>query len=203
MDYLSARSSFLRGLFAGANPIDLVNGKMPSIESMQEGGFSVRKEPLPFDVPANRLPRLLPSSPTHPVLFLPVPDPTSFHLLVHWMYFGHTNYIEECLNGGIVQLAGIRRNVEYLGLPDDVIGRFLRRWERGWRKYHLPPSPPYDDESASSEEDEDEYSFSCPSEDDMDMDMNMDLEESQRGRTTAARHVLHSSELETDRARSA
>ena len=60
------------------------------------GWFSVRKEPLPFDVPVNRLPRLfyLPL-PRTPVLFLPVPDPTSFHLLVHWMYFGHTNYIRK------------------------------------------------------------------------------------------------------------
>jgi len=207
VDYLCARSTFLRGLFAGANPIDLINGKLPSIESIQDNDFSVRKEPLPFDVPANRLPRLLPSSPTHPTLFLPVPDPTSFHLLVHWMYFGNTDFIEECLNGRIIQLAGIRRNVEYLGLPDDVIGRFLRRWERGWRKYNLPPSPPYDDESESSDEDEDEYPYSCSSDDDdMDVDMDVDVnfeEEPQRGRTTTARHLLHSSKLETDRPHSA
>jgi hypothetical protein len=123
------------------------------------------------------------------------------------MYFGNTDFIEECLNGRIIQLAGIRRNVEYLGLPDDVIGRFLRRWERGWRKYNLPPSPPYDDESESSDEDEDEYPYSCSSDDDdMDVDMDVDVnfeEEPQRGRTTTARHLLHSSKLETDRPHSA
>jgi hypothetical protein len=167
------------------------------MELTQECGSNTRKGSLPFNVPTNRLPHLLPSSPTHPVLFLPVPDPTSFHLLVHWMYFGHTDYIEDCLNRGFVQLAGIRRNAEYLGLPDDVIGTFLRRWERGWRNCHLYPSPFYDNESESSDSEEE---YSCVSDDDMDVDME---EGPQRGRTTTARRLLHSAKLQTDRACSA
>lgn len=194
MDYLCARSTFLRGLFAGANPLDLVSVEPPSTELMEDYGSNIRKESLPFNVPTNRLPHLLPSSPTHPVLFLPVPDPTSFHLLVHWMYFGHTDYIEDCLNRGFIHLAGIRRNAEYLGLPDDVIGTFFRRWERGWRNCHLYPSP----HGSESSDSEDDYSFS--SEYDTDMDME---EEPRRGRTTTARHLLHSSKLQTDRASSA
>lgn len=197
MDYLSARSTFLRGLFAGANPLDLVNVEPPSMELTQECDSNTRKGPLPFNVPINRLPHLLPSSPTHPVLFLPVPDPTSFHLLVHWMYFGHTDYIEDCLNRGFIQLAGIRRNAEYLGLPDDVIGTFLRRWERGWRNCHLYPPSPYDSESESSDSEEE---YLCVSDDDMAMDVE---EEPQRGRTTAARRLLHSTKLQTDRTCSA
>ena len=174
---MSARSTFLRGLFAGVNPLDLINATAPAYPD-QEGHFTPRK--LPFDVPANRLPRLLPSSPTHPTLFLPVPDPTSFHLLVHWMYFGHTEYIADCLNRGIVQFPGITRNVAYLGLPDDIIGKFLRRWERDWRKCHLPPSPPYDEDSESSGE------ASSSNE-----DVDVDLDKPQRGRVMTKRHLSH------------
>jgi len=186
IDYLSARSTFLRGLFAGANPLDLINATVPAYPD-QDRQFTPRKGSLPFDVPANRLPRLLPSSPMHPTLFLPVPDPTSFHLLVHWMYFGHTEYIEDCLDRGIVQLPGIMRNVAYLGLADDIIGKFLRRWERAWRKCHLPPSPPYNEDSESSEG---EASSS-------DEDVDIDLDEPRRGRAVTKHHLSHTCETQT------
>jgi len=178
VDYLSAQSTFLRGLFAGANPLDLLNTTAPA-DPKQESHFSPHTGSLPFNVPANRLPRLLPSSPTHPTLFLPVPDPTSFHILVHWMYFGRTEYIEDCLNRGIIQLPGISRNVAYLGLPDDTIGKFLRLWEDGWRQSCLPSSP-YEADSESS--DGDEYPYSS------DEDMEVDNNEPRRGRTVTARH---------------
>jgi len=82
-------------------------------------------------VPADRLPRLMPCSPDHPILFLPVPDPTSFHLLVHWMYFGDFTYIQECLHQGSIQWEGIARNVEYLGLNADI-KIFLGNWYYAW-----------------------------------------------------------------------
>ncbi|KAF7967520.1 hypothetical protein HWV62_34010 [Athelia sp. TMB] len=174
MDYLSAQSPLLRGLFAGANPIDLINAaRGPS--GSDPGRTASRKPALPFDVPENRLPRLLPSHPAHPTLFLPVPDPTSFHLLVHWMYFGHTHYIADCLDRGVVQLPGISRNVAYLGLADKAVGKFLRRWEREWRRRNFPPSPPYGDESSGSEESDD--------------DMDVDEEDSRRGRPTDTRRL--------------
>ncbi|KAJ7815285.1 hypothetical protein B0H14DRAFT_3878358 [Mycena olivaceomarginata] len=44
-----------------------------------------------------------------PILFLPIPDPSSIHLLVHWMYFGSTSYIEDSLNDGSVDWEGIAR----------------------------------------------------------------------------------------------
>jgi hypothetical protein len=188
MDYLSAQSTFLRGLFAGANPLDLLNATAPA-DSNQERHFTPRKGFIPFNVPANRLPSLLPSSPTHPTLFLPVPDPTSFHILVHWMYFGRTEYIEDCLNRGIIHLPGITRNVAYLGLPDDTIGKFLRRWERAWKKSHLPPSPPYDDDLGSSDGEE--------STDLSDEDMDVDVEEPQRGRTLTTRRLPHTCKPQT------
>jgi hypothetical protein len=177
VDYLSSQSTFLRGLFAGVNPLDLINNAKAPADPNQE----CRKASFPFDVPANRMPRLLPSPSTHPTLFLPVPDPTSFHLLVHWMYFGHTECIEDCLDRGIVQFPGIMKNVIYLGLPDDTIGNFLRHWERAWKRSHLPPTPPYDDDSESSDEGE-EYMSSTDDED-------MDMEEPRRGRAVTTRQL--------------
>jgi len=73
----------------------------------------------------------MPCSPDHPILFLPVPDPTSFHLLVHWMYFGDFTYIQECLHQGSIQWEGIARNVEYLGLSAEI-KIFLGNWYHAW-----------------------------------------------------------------------
>jgi hypothetical protein len=73
----------------------------------------------------------MPCSPDHPILFLPIPDPSSIHLLVHWMYFGSTSYIEDSLNDGSVEWEGLARNVEYLGLPAEI-KVFLGRWYGNW-----------------------------------------------------------------------
>jgi len=116
IDYLSAQSTFLRGLFSGANPLDLINTTNPSKR---------------YTVPTDRLPRLLPSSPNHPVLYLPVPDPSSFQLLIHWIYFGRTDFIQDALNRGIIQWEGIARNVEYLGFPHSI-KIFLGTWYGHW-----------------------------------------------------------------------
>ncbi|CAA7271602.1 unnamed protein product [Cyclocybe aegerita] len=117
IDYLSAHSSYLRGLFSGALPLDLFYSSAPPSSSSS--------------VPADRLPRLMPCSNDHPILFLPVPDPTSFHLLVHWMYFGDFTYIQQCLHDGSIQWEGIARNVEYLGLNADI-KIFLGNWYHAW-----------------------------------------------------------------------
>ncbi|KAF9246365.1 hypothetical protein BU15DRAFT_85137 [Melanogaster broomeanus] len=114
MDYLSAKSSFLRGLFSGASPLDLV----------QSLHISGRRPSGPLRIPQDRLPRLLPSTPSHPIVFLPVPDPSSIHVLFHWMYFGDTDHIETCLDQGVIQWEGLARNVEYLG----VYGRWYGDW---------------------------------------------------------------------------
>jgi hypothetical protein len=117
IDYLAAHSSYLRGLFSGALSLDLMYSATPPSSSSA--------------VPADRLPRLMPCSPDHPILFLPVPDPTCFHLLVHWMYFGDFTYIQQCLHQGLIQWDGIARNVEYLGLTADI-KIFLGNWYHAW-----------------------------------------------------------------------
>ncbi|KAF9265717.1 hypothetical protein L218DRAFT_832701, partial [Marasmius fiardii PR-910] len=125
-DYLSAHSSFLRGLFSGASPFDL-NTTTSSLNSPPLRTSSGR-----FIIPADRLPRLLPAStPEHPALFLPVPDPTSIDHLIHWMYFGDTSFIERDLRRGTIEWEGIARNVEYLGLSSEIkvfLGRWYGRW---------------------------------------------------------------------------
>ena len=73
----------------------------------------------------------MPCSPDHPILFLPVPDPSCFHLLVHWMYFGDLSLIQECLHKGMIQWDGIARNVEYLGLSAEI-KIFLGNWYHAW-----------------------------------------------------------------------
>jgi hypothetical protein len=167
----------------------------------------------PFTVPTNRLPRLLPSSPSHPIIFLPVPDPTSFQLLVHWIYFGHTNYIEECLSQGVIQWEGLARNVEYLGLPTSI-KIFLGRWYRNWlhpgraRKDNDCHLISDDEDDYYSDEDgdgDDEEEFDCSSEEGMDVESEVErenLEEEARGRERLARH-LASYRLPAPRPRSA
>ncbi|KAJ7286337.1 hypothetical protein C8J57DRAFT_1051094 [Mycena rebaudengoi] len=157
MDYLSAHSTFLRGLFSGASSLDLISSASLS-QAPQPSGHAGQ-----FTVPANRLPRLMPCSPDHPILFLPIPDPTSIHLLVHWMYFGSTSYIEDSLNDGSVEWEGIARNVEYLGLPADIkvfLGQWYGKWlhpERGAR-------------CASDDEEEDDDADTVYYSDDEDVD---------------------------------
>ena len=177
--YLS-KSVFLRGLFSGASPIDLVQNLSAS---------RLQPSSVPLRIPRSRLPRLLPSPPSHPVVFLPVPDPSSIQALFHWMYFGNTDHIENDLDRGLIQWEGLARNVEYLCLPTDI-KVFLGRWYRNW---FLPaPCPPdhtpcpTDDDDESDLDSEcdgsdcdDYYSSSGPSTDD---EMQRD-DECDRGRT--------------------
>ena len=83
---------------------------------------------------AARLPRLLPSSPDHPIVYLPIPDATSFPYLVTWMYFGNMSALEDALQRRVIHWDGLARNVEYLGMPEEI-KRFLGRWYRRWLQY--------------------------------------------------------------------
>jgi len=146
VDYLSAQSTLLRGLFSGSLPLDLINtSHMPQSAS--------RPSCASPTFPAVRLPRLLPSSPHHPVVYLPIPDPTSFHYLVTWMYFGATDGIEEALRRRAIRWEGLARNVEYLGMGEEI-KRFLGRWYAKWIQTARARPPLPDD--ADSEMDEEE-----------------------------------------------
>ncbi|KZT39241.1 hypothetical protein SISSUDRAFT_1020449 [Sistotremastrum suecicum HHB10207 ss-3] len=121
-DYLSSQSTFLQTVFVGASPFDLAARPRPLTSQLAAGAFPV---------PPQCHPRLLPCAPNHPQVYLPVPDPDSFPHLIHYLYFGKTDYIEECLNDGSIKWESIVRNVEYLGLRDDI-KVFLGRWWGTW-----------------------------------------------------------------------
>jgi len=167
IDYLSTHSSYLRGLFSGALPLDLMHSATPPSSSSS--------------VPANRLPRLMPCSPDHPILFLPVPDPTTFHLLVHWMYFGDFTYIQDCLHQGLIEWEGIARNVEYLGLNSDI-KIFLVNWYHAWLN---PDREPEID--CCSDGDESDTVFSDSDDETTTFDLDDIDDEKARGRTTTTR----------------
>ncbi|KAA1469361.1 hypothetical protein DENSPDRAFT_870274 [Dentipellis sp. KUC8613] len=127
VDYLSAQSTLLRGIFSGASALDLISA----------APTSAPPHTRPVPIPAAHRPRLLPSSPHHPVVFLPVPDPSSFHYLVTYMYFGVTDLIEDALRRRVIRWEGLARNVEYLGMGRDIkmfLGRWYHRWLRPARQ---------------------------------------------------------------------
>ncbi|KAF9227736.1 hypothetical protein BS17DRAFT_774230 [Gyrodon lividus] len=175
MDYLSAKSSLLRSIFSGASSLDLI----------QSLHISAHRPSASLRVPQDRLPRLLPSTPSHPVVFLPVPDPSSIHLLFHWMYFGNTDHIESCLDQGVIQWEGLARNVEYLGLPTEI-KVFLGRWYGDWLlpARHRPGCA----SCAAEASDDSDLDLEC---DDQDDDASSQgswaAEECERGRTQAVR----------------
>jgi len=176
IDYLSAHSSYLRGLFSGALPLDLMHSASPPQSSSSS-------------IPANRLPRLMPCSPDHPILFLPVPDPTTFHLLVHWMYFGDFTYIQKFLHEGTIQWEGIARNVEYLGLNSDI-KIFLGNWYHAWLNPDRETEIDCTSDGDESDESDDSMSesdtvFSDSDEQTIDLDYTADMDDGKdRGRTS-------------------
>lgn len=47
------------------------------------------------------------------------------------MYFGDTGALEDALQRHVIRWDGLARNVEYLGMPEEL-KRFLGRWYRRW-----------------------------------------------------------------------
>ncbi|KAG8893864.1 hypothetical protein FRB99_001671 [Tulasnella sp. 403] len=111
-----------------------------------------------------------------PTIILPVPDPVSFPLLIHYMYHGKMDAIERTLKEGQVSWEGLVRNVEYLGLRDDV-KKFLGRWWKNWRDSEArgegrpTPTDEDDDEDRASPN---ERSYPYPSPRDVRMDVDGD-----------------------------
>ena len=133
IDYLSAQSTLLRALFSGSSPLDLIH---PAAQTQPAPQFAAtapshQSRPSISASVASRLPRLLPSAPDHPIVYLPIPDPSSFPHLVTWMYFGDDGALEDALQRQAIRWDGLARNVEYLGMPEDL-KRFLGRWYRRW-----------------------------------------------------------------------
>ena len=54
------------------------------------------------------------------------------------MYFGDTSALEDALQRRVIRWDGLARNVEYLGMPEEI-KRFLGRWYRRWLQHAAPP----------------------------------------------------------------
>ncbi|KAG8938870.1 hypothetical protein FRC04_007397 [Tulasnella sp. 424] len=161
VEYLTAQSALIRQVLAeAAGYIPPVNASSDSLatpppDSPPSSSASSPTNPFPhsfFRFSPHRYPRVIypkstpsstPSStPTPqqqaaasqkgPIIVLPVPDPQSFPLLIHYMYHGKMDAIERTLREGQVSWEGLVRNVEYLGLRDDV-KRYLGKWWKNWR----------------------------------------------------------------------
>ena len=50
------------------------------------------------------------------------------------MYFGDTSALEDALQRRVIRWDGLARNVEYLGMPEEI-KRFLGRWYRRWLQH--------------------------------------------------------------------
>ena len=50
------------------------------------------------------------------------------------MYFGNMSALEDALQRRVIHWDGLARNVEYLGMPEEI-KRFLGRWYRRWLQY--------------------------------------------------------------------
>ncbi|PFH54240.1 hypothetical protein AMATHDRAFT_72745 [Amanita thiersii Skay4041] len=182
--FLLSSSSFLRGLLSGASPLDLIH----TTAQVGDHGSS-RLFTGQFAHPINHIPRLLPCSPNHPSIYLPVPDPHSFHAILHWIYWGKLEYIEECLHGGRIQWEGVYKNAEYLGLPTEL-KIFLARWRHLWLCQDQDVNMS-DDDSDTVYSDCDDDTASTAS--DSDASWDMDEKQPTRGRPTATRPLFFQS----------
>ncbi|ADV23651.1 hypothetical protein I305_01638 [Cryptococcus gattii E566] len=65
------------------------------------------------------------------VLYVPLPDPSSFGVLLHWLYWHDVSHFNHCLSRGFATWQGVIRNIEYLGLDSEIkllAGKWWKRW---------------------------------------------------------------------------
>lgn len=113
---------------------------------------------LPPDSPELKGCRVLPFGSLHGPrpLYVPLPDPESFGVLVHWMYWGDVSALENALSSGAVSWRGMVANIEYLGL-DDRTKRAVGRWWRRWAKAETRAAArAFDDDADVESEEEDD-----------------------------------------------
>ncbi|WVW85233.1 hypothetical protein I302_107271 [Kwoniella bestiolae CBS 10118] len=107
---------------------------------------------LIFQSPVIRGAKVLPTKSDRPkALYVPLPDPASFGVILHWLYWHDADHFNHCLSKGLVTWQGVIRNIEYLSLDNEIkllAGRWWKRWvkpteptERGGGERHKPPPP--------------------------------------------------------------
>nr|XP_019011802.1 uncharacterized protein I206_03908 [Kwoniella pini CBS 10737]OCF50583.1 hypothetical protein I206_03908 [Kwoniella pini CBS 10737] len=87
---------------------------------------------LIFQSPVIRGAKVLPTKSDRPkALYVPLPDPSSFGVILHWLYWHDIDHFNHCLSKGLVTWQGVIRNIEYLSLDNEIkllAGKWWKRW---------------------------------------------------------------------------
>ncbi|OCF35819.1 hypothetical protein I316_02312 [Kwoniella heveanensis BCC8398] len=87
---------------------------------------------LLFQSPVIRGAKVLPTRADRPkALYVPLPDPASFGVILHWLYWHDADHFNHCLSKGLVTWQGVIRNIEYLSLDNEIkllAGKWWKRW---------------------------------------------------------------------------
>ncbi|THH13731.1 hypothetical protein EW146_g6521 [Bondarzewia mesenterica] len=118
VDYLVLQSRLCRSLLGSKSSLDLTPVQDFSSSTQSHAPAATMSSQLPTN--PTRFARLIPSLSTNPVLFLPIPDPDSFHHLIYWLYHGDTTIMERALDNDVIEWAGLVSNVQYLGLSSEI-----------------------------------------------------------------------------------
>ncbi|KAK8854496.1 hypothetical protein IAR55_003234 [Kwoniella newhampshirensis] len=96
---------------------------------------------LVWDTPIIKGAKVMPTQPGQPkALYVPLPDPDSFLVCLHWMYWHDRDYINHCLSSSTITWQGFVRNIDYLGLDEDI-KRITGDWWKRWVKVRPNPNP--------------------------------------------------------------
>ncbi|WVQ95266.1 hypothetical protein IAU59_002361 [Kwoniella sp. CBS 9459] len=119
-DYLTTQSVLFRTL------LNSQAAQIPNPPPRDENGR------LLFQSPVIRGAKVLPTKAERPkALYVPLPDPASFGVILHWLYWHDTDHFNHCLSKGLVTWQGVIRNIEYLALDNEIkllAGKWWKRW---------------------------------------------------------------------------
>ncbi|RXK36140.1 hypothetical protein M231_06582 [Tremella mesenterica] len=126
--YLTTQSGLFHALFAHKTSFQM--NQLPPLRSAGLGpGSGSGHSPQNKGYKGSRW--MPPRVGEKPTLWVPLPDPGSFSVLLHWMYWGDNLALESAIHNGLVSWQGIVRNIEYLEASDSL-KRVLGQWWKTW-----------------------------------------------------------------------
>ncbi|KAI0030835.1 hypothetical protein K488DRAFT_87415 [Vararia minispora EC-137] len=178
IDFLASFSKLFRALFAGMTIRDYAANTL--VQWMRRHGHPTvtvhdiaprLADMRPWE---GRVPQLLAGeTPDEARVFLPLPDPASFHYIAHWMYTGRIDLIVKALCAGRITWHGLARNGSALGMTDEY--QVMLRDVRAYWAVRLADKP--DDWSESDETDSEDAAAFATSEDEDDVGVDVDMHE--------------------------
>ena len=131
-DYLITQSKLFRRLFSSTSsqfdlPVPAVGGSSSMARSASDGRPREADSKLKGS-------KVLPTPRGEPeAVYIPMPDPAAFGVIVQWLYWGDPKAVELALSKGIISWEGLVYNIDYLDLEDDI-KRIVGKWWRKWVK---------------------------------------------------------------------